>query len=99
MTAGLVWQFTLVLILVDREQRTLKWSVVRDVLWLRAPPQPQDRPTRGRIWLVVPIVVVAFALEEFLPFEIAPAAGRDGRPSRKIRFDDRGRVVLASALG
>ena len=29
------------------------------------------------MWLVVPIVVVAFALEEYFPFEIAPAAGRD----------------------
>lgn len=77
LTAGLVWQFALVLILVYREQRTLKWSVVRDVLWLRAPRNPKTGRRGGRAWLVVPIVVVAFALEEFLPFEIAPAEGRD----------------------
>lgn len=77
LTAGMVWQFALVLILVYREQRTLKWSVVRDVLWLRAPRNPKTGRRGGRMWLVVPIVVVAFALEEFLPFEIAPAAGRD----------------------
>ena len=29
------------------------------------------------MWLVVPVFVVAFFLEEFLPFDIAPAAGRD----------------------
>src|SRR3954469_14600543 len=34
LTAGLVWQFVLVLGLVRREQGTLRWSVLRDVLWL-----------------------------------------------------------------
>lgn len=77
LTAGLVWQFALVLILVFREQRTLKWSVVRDVLWLRAPRNPRTGRRGGRMWLVVPIVVIAFALEEFVPFEFAPATGRD----------------------
>ena len=76
-TVGMVWQFALVVMLVYREQRTLKWSVVRDVLWLRAPRNPKTGRRGRRMWLVVPIVVVAFALEEFLPFENAPAAGRD----------------------
>jgi hypothetical protein len=35
--AGLVWQFVLVVALVGREQRTLRWSVLRDALWLRSP--------------------------------------------------------------
>ncbi len=77
LTAGMVWQFALVLILVYREQRTLRWSVVRDVLWLRAPRNPKTGRRGGRMWLIAPIVVTAFALEEFLPFGIAPAAGRD----------------------
>lgn len=74
---GMIWQFALVLILVYREQRTLKWSVLRDVLWLRAPRNPKTGRRGGRMWLMVPIFVVAFFLEEFLPFDIAPAAGRD----------------------
>lgn len=77
LTVGMVWQFALVVMLVYREQRTLKWSVVRDVLWLRAPRNPKTDRRGRRMWLVVPIVVGAFALEEFLPFEIAPAVGRD----------------------
>jgi uncharacterized protein len=36
LTAGLVWQFVLVAILVGREQRTLRWSTVREALWLRS---------------------------------------------------------------
>ena len=40
LTAGLVWQFILVAILVRREQRTLRWSTVREALWLRSPQAP-----------------------------------------------------------
>jgi hypothetical protein len=36
LTAGLAWQFLLVAFLVGREQRTLRWSTVREALWLRA---------------------------------------------------------------
>ena len=39
LTAGLVWQFVLVAILVRREQRTLRWSAVREALWL-GPTEP-----------------------------------------------------------
>ena len=41
LTAGLVWQFVLLLILVAREQGTLRWPVLRDALWLRAPHAPR----------------------------------------------------------
>jgi hypothetical protein len=36
-TAGLAWQFLLVLILVHREQGSLRWAVLKDALWLYAP--------------------------------------------------------------
>ena len=36
LTAGLVWQFVLVMALVRREQGSLRLSVLRDALWLRA---------------------------------------------------------------
>ena len=39
---GLVWQFVLVAILVGREQRTLRWSTVREALWLRSPRSPRS---------------------------------------------------------
>jgi hypothetical protein len=34
MTAGLIWQFGLVLALVYREQRSLRRAVLREALWL-----------------------------------------------------------------
>ena len=37
LTAGLVWQFVLVLILIRLELGGLQWSRVREVLWLRPP--------------------------------------------------------------
>jgi hypothetical protein len=53
---GLVWQFVLVAVLVGREQRTLRWSTVREALWLRSPRSPRSpRSGRvgGRVWLVL----------------------------------------------
>jgi hypothetical protein len=46
LTAGLIWQFVLVVALVWREQRTLRWPIVREALWLRSPRDPKERPSR-----------------------------------------------------
>ena len=48
-TAGLIWQFVLTLILTRREQETLRWSRVRDALWLRAPREPRSGRVGGRV--------------------------------------------------
>ena len=73
LTAGLVWQFVLVLILVRREQGSLRWPVVRDALWLRAPTSPRTGRRGGRLWmLVVPLVALVVA-KEMLPKLPAPA--------------------------
>jgi uncharacterized protein len=75
LTAGLAWQFALVMILVKREQGTLRWSVLRDALWLRAPRSPRTGRSRGRLWLVVLPLIVAFGVEALIG--LPPAAGRD----------------------
>ncbi|MCW2810166.1 MAG: Abortive infection protein, partial [Friedmanniella sp.] len=41
LTAGLFWQFLVVLFLVRREQGSLRWTVVKDALWLHAPRRPK----------------------------------------------------------
>ncbi len=57
--AGLIWQFVLVLILTRREQGTLRWSRVRDALWLLSPRDPRSGRVGGRVWLwVIPFVVL-----------------------------------------
>lgn len=76
LTAGLAWQFALVLILVKREQGTLRLSVLRDALWLRAPRSPRTGRRGGRLWLILVPLVVALAAEEMMP-GVAPAAARD----------------------
>jgi CAAX protease family protein len=65
-TAGLIWQFVLVLILTRRELGGLQWSRVRDALWLGAPRDPKTGRVGGRVWLWVLPFVLLFALEAAL---------------------------------
>src|SRR5664279_4995350 len=58
---GLVWQVTLVLILVRREQGSLAWSRVRDALWLRAPQDPKTGRVGGKVWWWVLVFVLISA--------------------------------------
>src|SRR5678815_586137 len=65
LTIGMVWQFVLVAILVGREQGTLRWSTVREALWLRSPRSPRSGRIGGRVWLVViPLIVLFTAAQE-----------------------------------
>src|SRR5690606_5437123 len=47
LTCALIWQFLVVAFLVYREQGTLRWSVVREALWLQV-PYSQRRQARSR---------------------------------------------------
>jgi uncharacterized protein len=67
LTLGLIWQFVLVVILVRREQGTLRWPVVREALWLRSPQDPKSGRRGGRVWLVLIPLFVLFYAEMFLP--------------------------------
>jgi membrane protease YdiL (CAAX protease family) len=67
LTAGLVWQFALVLILVRREQGSLRWAVVRDALWLNRPRSPRSGRRGGRVWLALVPLILVFGALEFLP--------------------------------
>ena len=77
LTVGLIWQFVIVAALVYREQRTLRWSTVRDVLWLRSPRSPRNGRVGGRLWLVLIPLTVAFAAEELISGGIPTPANRD----------------------
>jgi uncharacterized protein len=67
LTIGLICQFVLVVVLVGREQRTLRWSSIREALWLRSPRSPRSGRRGGRVWLILIPLIVAFAAQEFLP--------------------------------
>ena len=73
LTAGLVWQGVLVVVLVRREQGTLRWSAVKDALWLHAPVSPRTGRRGGRLWLLVVPLVAAVAVNELLPKLPMPA--------------------------
>jgi uncharacterized protein len=76
-TAGLVWQFVLTLILVRREQGTLRWERVRDALWLLSPRDPRSGRVGGRIWLWVIPFVLLFFIWEFFGYDLTGPASHD----------------------
>jgi membrane protease YdiL (CAAX protease family) len=67
LTIGLAWQFVLVMLLVRREQGTLRWGVLREVLWLRAPTGPRTGRRGGRVWLVALPLIALAAAKDFVP--------------------------------
>ena len=95
LTAGLVWQFVLVAILVRREQGTLRWSVVREALWLRAPTSPRTGRRGGRLWLVVPVLMLAFFAAHLIP----SLPHDQGRDFGEFVGSDAGTAVLAGSWG
>lgn len=75
--AGLAWQFVLTLLLVRRERGSLRWHVLREALWLRAPRSPRDGRVGGRLWLVLVPAVLLFGAAQVLLPSIPPIPGRD----------------------
>ena len=93
---GMVWQFVLVAILVGREQRTLRWSTVREALWLRSPRSPRSGRVGGRVWLVVIPLILAFTFAQEL-LAIVPAP--DDRDFATLLESDAGKAFLDGAFG
>src|ERR1700716_4181290 len=73
LTAGLVWQFVLVMFLVKRGQGTLRRAGLRGALGRRAPRSPKTGSRGGLVWLVLIPLVLVFAAEELIPTLSAPA--------------------------
>jgi uncharacterized protein len=67
LTGGLIWQFVLVVVLVWHEQRTLRWPIVREALWLRSPRDPKSGRRGGRLWLIVIPLIALFGVETLIP--------------------------------
>jgi len=77
LTLGLIWQFLLVLLVVGREQRTLRWSALRGALWLGPPRSPRTGRVGGSVWLVLAPLVLLFALKELLLPSLPAPGDRD----------------------
>jgi hypothetical protein len=64
LTVGLAWQFALVMLLLYREARTWRWSILRARLWLNAPRSPRTGDPRWRLWWwLLPITVLTAIFE------------------------------------
>jgi membrane protease YdiL (CAAX protease family) len=93
---GMVWQFVLVATLVGREQRTLRWSTVREALWLRSPRSPRSGRIGGRLWLVViPLIVGFVAAQELVAIVAAP----EDRDFVTLIDSDAGKAFLDGGFG
>jgi uncharacterized protein len=94
-TAGLVWQFVLVLILTRRELGGLQWSRVREALWLRPPKDPKTGRLGGRVWLWVLPFVLLYGLKEALPGIPGPSV----RDFAEFATSDSGEEFFRGAWG
>ena len=64
LTVGLVWQFILVMILHYQETGNLRWSTIRQRLWLTTPRSPQTGAPRARFWWwLLPLILLTAIYE------------------------------------
>ena len=64
LTVGEVWQFILVMILVHQEAGNLRWSTIRQRLFLTTPRSPRTGKPSARLWLwLVPLVLLSAIIE------------------------------------
>src|SRR3954449_12167001 len=75
LTAGLIWQFALVAIIVRRERGSLRWAQVKDALWLHAPSDGTRHG--GRLWWWALAVALGVGVLEALPIDPSPPGIRD----------------------
>ena len=67
LTVGLVWQFVLVMILLYQETGSLRWSILKERLWLNAPRSPKTGEMRNRfLWWLIPLVLLTAVFEIML---------------------------------
>ncbi|HEY4590400.1 MAG TPA: CPBP family intramembrane glutamic endopeptidase [Thermoanaerobaculia bacterium] len=74
LAAGLAWQLALVLLIVRREQGSLRWPVLKAALWLNAPVSTRTRRPSNRLWWIALPLIALLALEEMLPALPTPAS-------------------------
>jgi membrane protease YdiL (CAAX protease family) len=64
MTAGLIWQFVLSMLILYREEGNLHLSTIRRRFWLNNPVSPRTGQRDNRLWwLLVPFLLLNVALE------------------------------------
>jgi uncharacterized protein len=60
LTIGLVWQFILTIFLLYQETGSLRWSGLKERLWLHAPRSPKTGEKQSSfLWWLIPLILVA----------------------------------------
>jgi membrane protease YdiL (CAAX protease family) len=95
LTAGLVWQFFLVLILIRQELGSLEWSRVRDALWLRAPRDPKTGRVGRKVWWWALLFVVLYGVWTQVPAITGPSP----RDLAEYVTTDRAEAFFSGAWG
>ena len=95
LTLGLVWQFVLVMILMRRELGTLRWSRLRDALWLRPPRDPKTGHVGGKVWWWALLFVFLAAVWALVPAIPGPST----RDFADFLSSDRGEAFFRGAWG
>jgi uncharacterized protein len=72
LTAGLVWQFLLVVILVRQELGSLEWSRVRDALWLKRPVDTRTGHIGGKVWWWAALFALLVSIWSLVPLITGP---------------------------
>src|SRR3712207_3684302 len=94
-TAGLIWQFVLVLILVRLELGSLRWTRVSEALWLRTPRDPKTGRAGGRVWLRLLLFIFLIALWQLVPAVPGPST----REFTEFLSEDRSKDFFRGAWG
>lgn len=94
MTIGLFWQFVLAIGLIGYEQRSLRWSRLKEAMWLRSPRSPKTGRVGGKTWLIAIPIVVGLGLEEMLSIS-APLSRNFG----EFLSSDAGQVFFGGSWG
>ena len=64
LTAGLIWQFVLSMIIVRKEEGDLRWTTIKRRLRLNAPQDPTTGKTRRKLWLwVIPFLIASIVYD------------------------------------
>jgi len=64
---GLVWQFILTMFLVYQETGSLRWSVLKERLWLHAPHSPKTGEKQSRLlWWLIPLILITAVFDLML---------------------------------
>ena len=95
LTAGLIWQFLLIVILLRQELDSFEWPRVRDALWLRAPKDRDTGRVGGRLWWWAALFAFLFAIWVLVPAIPGPSS----RDFADFVGSDRGEDFFSGAWG